>query len=506
MLANIHYLRALLAFWLTVVGINTLLLCAQSPLKIIYATSNDEFVEDGCIDELGNAIMVGGSRFPYTDQYQGLLLKLYPTGQYKTRLVNKADTTGVLLTCTVLGTGNYFVTSIWKMPSSTYYSLLINMVFDTTLNLVSEKRFSIPNGYEALGYQTAIRANDGNIVIAALIGKWNGFRIKYDNYLLKFTPEGDSLVSHIYQTGMSIFDAQPYSWQKMPNSSDLMLIGRCFNISNQSELEFFDEDLNFKKFNRLPWSGNGLFYSDAWVDNTNFLMTESRVDHSGPKNEYYVGVYRLDTAGQYYNELRLDHPDTIEYMSRYKSMSKFNDSNIYIGGCHTYNFGPVDLPTYVYLYLINLDLNLMGRMTLGGDSYYANNFILSTPDNGCLVVASRYDSLPEIYESDVVIWKVMQDEMTIVTSVENLPPERLQTVAWPNPAQNDLYINLEGFAKSELIRFRIYDLQGRKCLDKQMIVTANSLHVVVKNLRPAEYIYEIEDPNHKFVRGKFLKK
>ena len=306
---------------------------------------------------------------------------------------------------------------------------------------------------------------------------------------------------------MDIFDSQPYCWRKMPQSNDLMLIGRCFNASNQNELEFFDEDLNLLRYNRLNdprYLGGLQFSSEIWLDSTQFLMTQHMVDHSGPTHEYYIGVYRLDTSGHYFQELRLDHVDTIDYIAFYKSMACYNDTNIYIGGFQCFNVGPIDIPSLVYLYLIDRDLNLVGFKNLGGDTYYEALFVLSTPDNGCLLIANRYDSLPYC-ENDAVIWKVMPEDMTIVTSVEEMTTLLETNPTWPNPAHNEVFISLASFEMGEPLRLRLFDMQGSKCFDKQILVTGNTLKVELKTLNPGTYFYEIEGSQGNRIQSKIIK-
>jgi hypothetical protein len=466
---------------------------SQASFKIEYATPEDDIINSGAVDPAGNAYIVGTRLMAYSDTAYGLLMKIYNSGLYRTMLISKPDTNISYATCTLLESGNLFVTGISQKQGSDKFDLLVAMVIDTALNVLSEKTISLPAGYINYSAQEAILTKQGNIALAALVGYWNGFRIKYDNYLLKLAPNGDTLITHVYKTGIDIFDSQPYCWRKMPQSNDLMLIGRCFNISNQNELEFFDEDLNLIRFNRLndpTYMGGLQFSSEIWLNSTQFLMTQHMVDHSGPVNEYYIGVYRLDTSGHYFQELRLDHIDTIDYIAFYKSMACYDDTNVYIGGFQSYNVGPIDLPTNVYLYLIDRDMNLIGTSTLGGDTYYHANFVLATPDKGCLIMTQRYDSLP-YFETDAVIWKVMPEDMTIVTSVEEIPQKLITTLTWPNPTQNEVYISLTSFSYGETIRLLLSDIQGRKCLDKQVQVKGNVLKVSLEKIRKGIYVFDL---------------
>lgn len=480
---------------------------AQNSFNVTCATPNDDILNSGAVDSAGNSYLVGTRLIAYSDTSDGLLMKIYDSGFFRTKYVSKPDTNLSFATCTLLESGNLFVTGISQQMGSANFDKLAILVMDTAMNVITEKNISLPPGYINYSAQEAILTNQGNIALAALVGYWNGFRIKYDNYLLKLSPNGDTLVTHVYETGMDIFDSQPYCWRKMPQSNELMLIGRCFNASNQNELEFFDEDLNLIRFNRLNdprYIGSLQFSSEIWLDSTQFLMSQLMVDHSGPTNEYYIGVYRLDTSGHYFQELRLDHLDTIDYIAFYKSMACYDDTNVYIGGFQSYNVGPIDLPTNVYLYLLDRNMNLIGTSTFGGDTYYHANFVLATPDKGCLIMTQRYDSLP-YYETDAVIWKVMPEDMTIVTSVEEMTTLLETNPTWPNPAHNEVFISLASFEMGEPLRLRLFDMQGSKCFDKQILVTGNTLKVELKTLNPGTYFYEIEGSQGNRIQSKIIK-
>jgi hypothetical protein len=149
-------------------------------------------------------------------------------------------------------------------------------------------------------------------------------------------------------------------------------------------------------------------------------------------------------------------------------------------------------------------MNLIGTSTLGGDTYYHANFVLATPDKGCLIMTQRYDSLP-YFETDAVIWKVMPEDMTIVTSVEEIPQKVGSNLTWPNPSQNEVNISLTGFEIGEKLRFRLYDMQGNKCLDKQIQVSGNTLKVELQNLASGTYTYEIESKDGNHIQSKIIK-
>jgi hypothetical protein len=476
---------------------------AQYSFQLDFATDKFELLYGGQVDSVGNAILVGARGIGTPDTSEAWVVKVKPDGRWISRFYKKQDTASYIATVTILNNGNYFMTGAWKTVNAQYFDHFWIVITDTALNVLTEKSFDVANGYEQFDEQKTVLTNSGDVVVACNMGKWNGFRIKYDYFLMKFNSEGDTLLSRLYPTGMDIFDSSPFCWRRMPNSNSLMLIGRCFNKSNQNELEFFDQDLNFIKYSRLPWSGSGYFCSDVWLSDTEFLMTEDRVEDLGLINLYYVGVCRLDTAGHYYQELRIDHPDTVDNMAVVKSMSYFNDSVIYIGSFEP-NFFSLLSPTAVYLSIIDKDMNLLGQKNFGGDYNYNLYLTLSTPDKGCILVCTKYDT-PGVLEADVMIKKVLYNEITLFTQIEDMPSEKFQFRVWPNPVQDDLYIGLAGFKVNETIHFRIFDISGRKYLDQKLMVSGNTIHTNVRNLKTGIYIYEVVNLSGERNTGKFIK-
>jgi hypothetical protein len=99
----------------------------------------------------------------------------------------------------------------------------------------------------------------------------------------------------------------------------------------------------------------------------------------------------------------------------------------------------------------------------------------------------------------------MPKDMTIVTAVEEIPQKVGSNLAWPNPSQNEVNISLSGFEIGGKLRFRLYDMQGKKCLDKQIQVSGNTLKVELQNLTSGTYTYEIESKDGNHIQSKIIK-
>ncbi|OFY13042.1 MAG: hypothetical protein A2X11_09575 [Bacteroidetes bacterium GWE2_42_24] len=475
---------------------------AQSSFEISYATEKDEYFNDGMVDQQGNIILTGQIGNYTLLDHDGIIMKIYPDGSYIVRRIEHQDTIGGFSSVTLLNNGNYFVTGSMSLTGEPYYNDHLSItIFDTALHIISEKTFLINSQYTFLGVNAqSILDNDGNIAIAGMACRDENGTMLGDFCFFKLTQDGDTLLSRYYHTW---YEAEPYTLRKMPGSDNLMLISNGLIPFTAGELVFLDKDLNILNYNRLFTLGGGAFCSDVWLNNQEFLMTENRIDHSGAINEYYFGVHRLDTSAQYYNELILDNKDTIEYMAVRKSMAYSDDTTIYISGYQTYNILWTTLPTGIFLYIIDRELNLRGHLVLGGDANYASWGTLATPDKGCLIYGTRYDNTTGWPERDIHIWKVLREDIFLYTSVEKHPES--EPGVYPNPVSDVLNITLDGRCSGQTVRFRIYNTLGARFLDRQLHLDGNQIRTQTCNLPSGVYLYELVDENGEKFSGKFIK-
>jgi len=486
---------------ITLILISLRLFC-QNSFEISYATEEDEYFNDGIVDKQGNIVLTGHIGDYTLTNHDGIIMKIYPDGSYIVRRIERQDTIGGFSSITLLDNGNYLVTGSMSLTGVTYSNDHLSVtIFDTALQIISEKAYLINSQYTFLGVtaQTVID-NNGDIVVAAIVCREESGALRGDFGFFKLNQEGDTLLTRCYHTW---YDAEPYTLRKIPNSDNLMLISHGLIPFTSGELVFLDKDLNILNYNRLFTMGDGSFCSDLWLNDQEFLMAENRVDHSGPVNEYYFGVHRLDTSAQYYNEIVLDKPDTIEYMSIVKSMSYSDDTTIYISGYQSYNMLWTTIPSKVFLYIIDKDLNLRGHLDLGGDANYESWGTLATPDHGCLIYGTKYDNTTGWIERDIHIWKVLREDVFLYTSVEQIP-EREPGV-YPNPVGDVLNIALDGRYTGQTVRFRIYNTRGDKYLDRQMYLDGNLIRTQTGNLPSGAYLYELVDENGEKFSGKFIK-
>ena len=478
---------------------------AQSSFQIQIGSSWNDRLTSANNDSFGNTIFTGVvSPGDASSPISSLLVKVRPNGTFMQRNIAAPDTSFTFLYARILDNGNYFVIGDYKPFPGTQDNYMAIFIFDTAMNIISRKSYALPEGYFSIGgYCGIVEDNNSNLIFAASLSYYEGASTFEDFVFYTFNQEGDTLASRVYETR---FDADVYGLTKVPNSNQLMMISRGYLPFTAGELMFIDYNLDIIRVKRIRSSWSTYFDSKHWLSDTTFIMSESFIQQrEGLPSEYMMRTCILDTAATYLKVTELNHPDTIEYVSFAESMSYFDDTTIYISGFQSYNDLTFSLPTNVFLYMVDANLNIRGYTALGGDHNYTGMGVISTLDGGCLVWASRYYVPYDGNGRDIVIWKVMPEDMTLYTHVSYLSPGKLQGHAWPNPVGDVLYISLEDFPQGETIRYRITDMHGRTCLDLKQTVNGNCLHTQTHNLEPGMYIYEVSGPGNKIISGKFIK-
>jgi hypothetical protein len=482
-------------------------LFAQNSFEISYQTPEDEVLGDGIIDNSGNVLMVGIIGDFLETNYDGIVFKVYPDGDYIYRRVVKQDTSCQFGSIILLDNGNYMIFGRYAVGDTLEIKdRMLVLILNPDLEMVMEKTYRLNNDFYVLygmGNNTLIDA-DRNIVYAnARLTPRGGNDHNTDYYFMRFNQQGDTLLTRGYESWPSVTVG---SLRMLPGTDTLMVIGRGYNQNGYEEMLLLDHEFNIIESFDISQSGNpsGQQYSDVWLNETEFLMTRNGITDSR-KREYYATVSRLNTSGELLQELILDRPDTLEYIAWYKSMSYRNDSTIYIGVNQSYNTIWEAIPMKSVVYIIDKDMNLLGRKDLGGDTEYEIISMVATEDDGCMLFGARYvnNSAPD---RDIYIWKVLREDFELITSVEDYPLNKIAARAWPNPADDLLHISLEGLETGQDFRLRIYNIAGQKYLDKALTASGNTVQCRIDVLPSGTYVYELQTADGQVRGGKFIKK
>lgn len=413
-------------------------LLAQNSFEIYYQTTEDEFLRDGVVDNDGCVVMIGMVGNDNDIGFDGIVFKVFPDGEYIQQRVTKQDTTCQFGSITLLDNGNYMIIgryAVGDIPKNK--DRLLVLILNPELETVLEKTYLLNSDYYysyGLGLNTLVDA-DRNIVYAnARMAPRGGSGYNIDHYFMRFNQLGDTLLTKGYKTFPDITSG---ALRMVPNTDTLMVIGRGYNQNGYQELLFLDHEFNVNESFNIQREGEvgGQYNSDVWLSQTDFLMT--RNGFINDKNrEYHAMVSRLNTSGVFQQELMLDRPDTTDYIAWYKNMTYRNDSTIYIG---VNQVQPAwDMYAQSVVYLIDKDLNLLGRKNLNGDAYYEIYSMEATADDGCMLFGGRITDVGQ-YKRDIYIQKILREDFEIITKVEDQPLSKPGGKVWPNPATDVLH-------------------------------------------------------------------
>ncbi len=477
---------------------------SQYSFEFSYSTIEDDIVIESAVDNYGNTIMVGRIGNVIEGTSNAFILKVHPNGSYQSMLFEKQDTLTFLSSINILDNGNYFVTGQYsidgELNNADHFWVVI---MDIDLEIITQKIYTVPEGY--LGYwpnRVSLIDDDSNIAMVAEAVRQYTHYLVADFIMYKFNQQGDTLMSRLYH---SWNDSWPHSLCPIPGTDSLMLIGRGSLLNGAESMDFMDKNMNISHSIDLSAVRGGMRRgNNIWLSETEFLMVSDRIVDYDDKREYFFSVFRINTSGQYLYELELDRPDTLEYRAVRQAMVRANDSTIYVAGYQSYNMGWTTIPSTSVIYLIDIDMNLIGRVNFGGDANYNLWGVAATPDDGALVYGTRYINAGS-YARDIHVWKYLREDFEIITKVEHMPEALPPAKAWPNPARDEVNISLSAFAQGLNLRFRMYDAQGQKYVDKQISVSGNSLRTGIGPLPPGLYVYELEGSEGKKQSGKFVK-
>jgi hypothetical protein len=488
-------------FWIGFVAVVN----AQHAFQISYETEKDEFIQNSLIDNEGNILLVGNSGFTL-DSKNALILKIAPDGTLQSKLIERQDTVSTFSEVTMLDNGNYFVSGSYNVGND-FYAMdhFWVVIFDENLEILAEHSYGINEPYVKYGdlYRSIVN-KDREVAVVATNKRLVNNYLRDDFIMFRFSQQGDSLSSVQYESGPS---AQPNSFDSIPGTDSLMMIGRGVINTGQESLNYMDLEMNItSSVNISDLDGHKRYTNGNWLSSDEFLMLANWILDDDKGSEYLFSVFRVNTSGQYLQELQLDRPDTLEYAAYFTNLVIAPDSLIYVGGFQSYN-DVSSTPSYCIIYLIDKDLNLIGRRDFGGDANYSLRGIEATSDGGCFAYALQTNIHDRwYYERDVVMWKFLREDFEIITRLTDQPAMALNNKAWPNPANDVLHINLDGLPTGSDFRLQIYNTAGQKFFDKALSATAGSVQCSIGVLPAGTYVYQLQTATGQAGSGTFIKR
>lgn len=477
----------------------------QNSFELIYSTPNNEHIIDGVLHSSGNVYLVGRKFSLETMNFHTLILKVNAGGTMDAVDWQYQDTIGYFPELLELENNNIMLIGQCSISPDSIPNKRWLRIIDPQLNVISDHFFFQDTSYISVYQNNAIIDYDGNIVALGVVEfiDFNTDHLTADFFMAKYSQDGQSIAFKVFPFENHIEEV--YDLTCIPGTDQYLAVTSAFFIGMPTpQIVRISNDLDL--ISNIWFTNSSDIESpcdlDHWLSNSTYLLSSLKIDWDGPNEQ--VGVLKADTSGNIINSIELGKLDTIDYPAWDKSLLYINDTTIYVGGFMNYIAFWTTEPSFVELYLIDTNLNLLGYRQFGGDINYQLYGITATADGGCLLYTSTYSDSNFYQERDVHIFKVPRDSIEIITHINELPDvTRKELHAFPNPVKD--VINIPLSASRENIRIGLYKSDGKKIMDISKSNKGNLITIDMRNLPSGVYIYNISSLGMAISSGKFIK-
>lgn len=190
--------------------------------------------------------------------------------------------------------------------------------------------------------------------------------------------------------------------------------------------------------------------------------------------------------------------DTIDFPAYLKAVDN-NEDFVFVGGTANVEIGiPVSLQNNYSSFLLakfDSEINKQWVKHYGGDAYYFMTYVHATQDGGCLMIGSKHDFENNPGIAQLYVLKVDEDG-DIITST-TIPFVETKLTVFPNPTSDELMVELSAKQTQVNKNVGLYDLLGRKMLEKQM--DGDKVVLDVSNLASTTYFLVVKDEDGKVI-------
>ena len=465
-------------------------------------------ISSGFINEDNTMELVGCSG------NDGAYFKVFGDGHYETTTFPAPEGKQLVLqTLTPLDDGGCFVSGRIMTNRLNDSGELKIMILNDDLNVVKEHTLQVAEGFLGFTDGAAVMDDDGTIVLLKTARReMPNYQGGYESRgaLFRFTQSGDSLncrylladppdpICYIHQIRNQILWNDPYSDQ---------IIGVCAGRNGLQSLLYFDYDFNltndfFIDDISLPELSSGKYVNRphivSWYNENEMLLVADQQD-TVVHNKPHLLIGKMNREGEIIEKAEINKPDTLFYA--FGGTAYANDSTVYVSTrCHTESW--LD-PLYPCAYLVSTGLEILGKVELWDELDYYPQAIFPTSDGGC-VFCIKGDSW--YVEPTVKIIRFSREDFNpIPCSVKEVPQETIKALAYPNPAKDELNIDISGLSQNMEHRIQITDALGHICMDRIIRGEGNVLTVGVASLPVGMYTYQIYYDKKTISSGKFVK-
>lgn len=481
-------------------------LCAQESFRFEWEVEDNLTPINGIVDNQGNIVVVGNIGLVKQDyERDGFIFSFKPNGDYNYfRYSSPSDSSIYFSEIIQIENGNYLVAGdIGPHDYTDPHEAVIFLLFDSDLNLISERRYSVFNkGYVAHTINHCLLENSGTVLCAGSAKRSEGQPINlYDLALWRLTQNGDTIETSFqhYERNVGVYD-----FEKIPDSENYLILEFITQLYGEFEWFILRPDLTKDTSNYFySYDYNlGELNTDYWYPNKDMILAGNL--HFSNKTDHGIGVFKSDTLGHIKSYLWLNKVginDNIAYM---QTMAYAGNQTVFIAG-HTEDF-ICTTPDSIELYVVDTALNQVAYQSLGGDLSYDIYGVLTAQDHGAYLYGKAWYPDGDACKGNLVIYYVSRDELGLPpVKVFEIQNEKAQGLAYPNPACDYVNIQLPEQASKGNARIRLFNAGGKKVYDYRLPSGGNTAYLQIHNLSPGVYIYHITDNETILTQGKFIK-
>ena len=149
------------------------------------------------------------------------------------------------------------------------------------------------------------------------------------------------------------------------------------------------------------------------------------------------------------------------------------------------------------------DLEILGCLSLWNHLNYSPILAFATQDEGCTVIVSRSIVFSETPLPCAIHFS--REDFHPVWSIKEKPKQEILSSVYPNPATEEIHIDLTNIPTNGSVHLRIANMMGQTFIDRIIRGTGNLLTVGVVALPAGTYSYCLYNKDEIIVKGKFVK-
>ena len=469
-------------------------------------------ISGGFINEDNTTELVGCSG------NDGAYFRVFEDGQYETTTFSALEGKHLILQNLIpLGDGGYFVSGRIQYPNDSYLGDQKIMILDRNLNVTSDQTIEVIEGFIGFNWNSAAVIDDDGTIVLLVSARRESPSIpgsyEFRGVLFRFSQSGECLNCRylVADPPDPICYIQSIKYPELLNDPfDNQIIAVCEGRGGVQSLLYFDYEFNLTdnfliddiSIPEMGPSWQSKYVSDPYVGywyNANEMLLVADQQDTVVHNKPHLLVGKMNREGEIIEKAEINKPDTLFYA--YGGMAYANDSTVYVSTrCHTESW--MD-PYYPCVYLVNTGLEILGKVELWDELDYYPQTVFPTSDGGCVFCIKGNSWWVEPLQK--VIRFSREDFNPIPCNVKEVPQEAIKALAYPNPAKDELNIDISGLSQNMEHRIQITDALGHICMDRIIRGEGNVLTLGVSGLKAGVYVYSIYNAEKEIARNKFIK-